>query len=90
MATFRFPGNDDGSKRDWAPLPFRPADFGLIKPAQDAQDRPRPEDILGQVPSTEEVFNAFDQVSRRMESLARSLGCLGYFDDDDDDGPRAA
>ena len=32
---------------------------------------------------------ALDDVSRRMETLARSLGCLGYFDDDDD-GPRAA
>lgn len=75
MASYRFPGNGDGSRRDWAPLPFR--------------DPPQPPDVLGQVPSTAEVLKAFEEVSRRMENLARSLGCLGYFDEDDD-GPRAA
>lgn len=89
MASFRFPGIDDESRRDWAPLPFRSASFGIIKPAPRAGDRPRPKDVLGQVPSTAEVLKAFDAVSRRMENLARSLDCLGYFDDDDD-GPRAA
>ncbi len=36
-----------------------------------------------------EVFEAFEAASRRMEDLARELGCLGYFDDGVD-GPRAA
>lgn len=89
MARFRFPGIGDGSRPDWAPLPFRPAPFGIVKPAPKASDTPPPQDVLGQVPSTAEVLRAFDDVSRRMENLARSLGCLGYFDDDDD-GPRAA
>jgi hypothetical protein len=38
---------------------------------------------------TGEVFGALDVVSRRMEDLARELGCLGFFEDDDD-RPRAA
>ncbi len=33
---------------------------------------------------------AVDAVSRRMEDLARELGCLGYFDERDDDEPTAA
>jgi hypothetical protein len=35
------------------------------------------------------VFAAFEAVSRRMKDLARELGCMGFFDDDDD-RPRAA
>ncbi len=38
--------------------------------------------------STADVLLAFEQVSRRMEDLARELGCMGFFDDDD--RPRAA
>ena len=79
MASFRFPGINDEPRRDLPPLtPITPPD-----------DLDPPADILGQVPSTEEVLKALDDVSRRMETLARSLGCLGYFDDDDE-GPRAA
>lgn len=37
-----------------------------------------------------EVLAALTQVSRRMEDLARELDCLGHFEDDDDDRPRAA
>ncbi len=36
-----------------------------------------------------DVFTALDAVSRRMEDLARELGCRGYCYDDDD-RPRAA
>lgn len=39
---------------------------------------------------TTELLNAFATVSRRIEDLARELKCLGYFDDDDQDRPRAA
>ena len=79
MASFRFTGINDEPRREKAP----------IKPVAHQGDPNRAEDILGQVPSTEAVLKALDDVSRRMETLARSLGCLGYFDDDDD-GPRAA
>lgn len=39
--------------------------------------------------TTENVLNALEDVSRRIDHLARELNCLGYFDDDDD-RPRAA
>ncbi|MHC4081796.1 MAG: hypothetical protein ACYS15_03605 [Planctomycetota bacterium] len=38
--------------------------------------------------SLSDALDALESVSRRMEDLARALGCLGYFDDDD--RPRAA
>ena len=40
-------------------------------------------------PSVADLLAAIEAVSRRMEDLARDLGCLGFFDDDDD-RPRAA
>jgi hypothetical protein len=40
--------------------------------------------------ATDEVFAAFEAVSRKMEDLARELDCFGFFDDGDDDRPRAA
>ena len=39
-------------------------------------------------PPVADLLAAFEAVSRRMEDLARELGCLGFFDDDD--RPRAA
>lgn len=46
-----------------------------------------------EVQSTDEVItnvlDAVENVSRRMNDLARQLNCLGYFDDDPDH-PRAA
>ena len=46
----------------------------------------------GQVPKvdTAGVLQAMDSVSRRIDDLATQLNCLGYFDDGDDDRPRAA
>jgi hypothetical protein len=38
--------------------------------------------------SAEQALAALDNVSRRIDDLARQLNCLGWFDDDD--GPRAA
>lgn len=38
--------------------------------------------------SSERALRAIDDVSRRIDVLARELKCLGYFDDGD--GPRAA
>ncbi|MCH8004802.1 MAG: hypothetical protein IH888_01070 [Planctomycetes bacterium] len=40
-------------------------------------------------PPVADLLAAFEAVSRRMKDLARDLGCLGFFDDDDD-RPRAA
>jgi len=85
--TIRFPGFDDRSRRELGPIPFPRPPAGLTPLWPEIPDPPR--DVIGQVPSTTEVLDALDNVSRRMESLARSLGCLGYFDDDDD-RPRAA
>ncbi|MCA9285872.1 MAG: hypothetical protein KDA22_11685 [Phycisphaerales bacterium] len=39
--------------------------------------------------SVDSTLLAMDDVSRRMEDLARQLGCLGFFGDGGD-GPRAA
>ena len=36
------------------------------------------------------ALTALYDVSRKMEDLARELNCLGYFNDDDDNRPRAA
>lgn len=40
--------------------------------------------------STDDLLNAFATVSRHIKDLARELKCLGYFDDEDHDRPRAA
>lgn len=37
----------------------------------------------------QDALDTIDQISRRIDRLASDLGCLGYFDDDDDK-PRAA
>ena len=85
--TILFPGYDDRSRPERGPLPFPKPPEGPTPLWTEIPAEPR--DVIGQVPSTTEVLAALDNVSRRMESLARSLGCLGYFDDEDD-GPRAA
>lgn len=36
------------------------------------------------------ALEAIETMSRRIDDLARELDCLGYFDDGDDDRPRAA
>jgi hypothetical protein len=43
----------------------------------------------GSAPAGDEALAIIEGMSRRMEDLARSLDCLGYFDDPDDK-PRAA
>jgi hypothetical protein len=63
------------------PIPF-PADLAAKLDQQDGEAASLRE-------SAEGVFDAIDNMSRRIEDLARELNCLGYFDDDDDD-PRAA
>ncbi|MHC5113157.1 MAG: hypothetical protein ACYTGP_01855 [Planctomycetota bacterium] len=52
--------------------------------------KPNPFVLTGLPVSTEPVRAAIEDMSRRIEDLARELNCLGFFDDDDDDRPRAA
>ncbi len=54
-----------------------------------SEQQRRPDRATGGEGPTVGVFTALNAVSRRMEDLARELGCLGYFYDDDD-RPRAA
>lgn len=71
-----------------APLAFP------LRPLRSARpNRPRAVPGHGPFPrlatTSEQVLAALDDVSRRMEVLARQLNCLGYFDDEDD-RPKAA
>ncbi len=79
MPKLRLTGTDDAAgrppQRDALQFPTPPP-----PPAEDAGDRAEERE--------HEALAALREVSRRMEDLARALGCLGYFDDDD--RPRAA
>ena len=70
------------------PIPF-PRQRATTAWGISAQQQRRPDRATGGEGSAVDVFTALDAVSRRMEDLARELGCLGYFYDDDD-RPRAA
>ena len=66
-------------------------------PGVDAAEAPGPIGLsdprfaLTCLPQTaEQIYRAIDSMSRRIDHLARELECLGYFDEPDDDGPRAA
>lgn len=78
------------AQHDDSSLPFpRDAD-------RDARDRAAKEtdsdgfDLAALPESAEQIYEAIDDMSRRIDDLARELGCLGYFKDPDDEGPRAA
>lgn len=62
------------------------------RPATDEDALRFPVELARELPrSTDDLFTAFDVMSRRINDLARELHCLGHFDtDDDDDRPRAA
>ncbi|MHC4218814.1 MAG: hypothetical protein ACYSU7_10215 [Planctomycetota bacterium] len=77
MPRLRYCGPEDGTWPEPGVMPFPQAE-----PAPDAV----PEADGDDAPS--DALEALESVSRRMEDLARALGCLGYFDDDD--RPRAA
>ncbi len=70
------------------PIPF-PRQRGTTAGEISEQQQRRPDRATGDAGPVMDVFTALDAVSRRMEDLARELGCLGYFYDDDD-RPRAA
>lgn len=42
------------------------------------------------VDSTTDTLEAMEEVCRRMDVLAKELGCLGFFSDDSPEGPKAA
>jgi hypothetical protein len=73
MPSLRYHGPDEGSGPEPEVIPFP-----RTEPAPD----PEPDEAVS------DVLDALESASRRMEDLARALGCLGYFDDDD--RPRAA
>jgi hypothetical protein len=83
---YRFPGIDDSAAQELESLPFPRLPF---RPDAERSKKPRvARDVQGRVSPPHEALDALDDVSRRMENLARALDCLGFFDDDD--GPRAA
>lgn len=73
MPSLRYHGPDEGNGPEPEVIPF---------PRTEPAPEPEPEEAVS------DVLDALESVSRRMEDLAKALGCLGYFDDDD--GPRAA
>lgn len=87
MPRLRLTGADNGSQPpDVLPFPKTATrKTGLPSQADDARASepatPDPEP---------EALAAINEVSRRMNDLARALGCPGYFDDEDDDRPTAA
>jgi len=88
VVVLRFPGIDDGSEKEWESLPF-PLPRAPHHPDTERKESPEVTgDILGRLSPPHQALDALDDVTRRMENLARTLDCLGFFDDDD--GPRAA
>ncbi|MHC4776663.1 MAG: hypothetical protein ACYTBR_15555 [Planctomycetota bacterium] len=77
MPRLRYQGPDDEIGPEPEAIPFPQAQWPPESDAEDAAD------------SVSDALQALESVSRRMKDLARALGCLGYFDDDDD-RPRAA
>lgn len=70
------------------PIPFpRQGSRGRAVTNPTAARLPGNEPSLG---SPSDVLASLATVSRRINDLARELKCLGYFDDEDDDRPRAA
>ena len=77
MPRLRYQGPDDEIGPEPEAIPFPQAQWPPEPEAADAAD------------PVSDALEALDLVSRRMKDLAKALGCLGYFDDDDD-RPRAA
>jgi hypothetical protein len=73
MPSLRYHGPEEGNGPEPDVIPF-----------PETEDAPE----AGAEEAVSEVMDALESASRRMEDLAKALGCLGYFDDDD--RPRAA
>ena len=39
---------------------------------------------------SQDILSALESMNRSIKNLARELNCLGFFDEDDDDDPKAA
>jgi hypothetical protein len=72
---------NDACFHDARPIPFPAHRARLVAHASKDQEF---------TSDTHEVLDALQTVSRRITDLARELGCLGYFDDANDERPRAA
>ena len=86
MRTTHFiPGRDEVA-HECGPIPF-PSQHPVDRVGADHQRMSSREVIPGTV---NEVMATFDSMSRRIKDLARELNCLGFFDDPNNDLPRAA
>jgi hypothetical protein len=74
----------DSEKEQSAPEPFP---FNGNHPAKEEDRSAFPLSSL--TSSAAEVYQSLENMSRRIDDLARELKCLGFFDDEDD-SPRAA
>ncbi len=63
---------------------------GDAEAAVSGECRQRPFELASLPESAGQVYEAIDNISRRIDDLARDLNCLGHFGDGDGDGPRAA
>lgn len=80
-------GEPDNQRSASEPIPF------TTDPATRDEEKPSPDrkfDLTFLPDSAEQVLEAIENMSRRIDDLARELKCLGHFDDDDDEGPKAA
>lgn len=82
----------DADQRDVSsePIPFSGEPTLSGEPTPTSSRSTLPFTLTGLPDSAEQVLDAISQMSRRISDLARELNCLGYFDDPDDDRPRAA
>ncbi|MHC4650947.1 MAG: hypothetical protein ACYTES_08830 [Planctomycetota bacterium] len=87
MPRLRFRGPDDGPGPEPGAFPFPRTQPGSDS-GREHQTAPDGSSGAPGRGSLSDALDALESVSRRMEDLARALGCLGYFDDDD--RPRAA
>lgn len=85
MPRYRAPSQRDDT--DPQSLPFHAAGHSAEMHGSSDDDWMR---ATGLPTSARQVLRSIDSLSRRIEDLARELNCLGHFDTDDDDRPRAA
>lgn len=79
MVSHRF--HDSSHEPSIAPIPF---------PRLAADQRWETKEAGIEGGDIDDMMTTLDTVSRRIHDLARELKCLGYFDDENADRPRAA
>lgn len=76
----------NAGERAWGdPIPFP---LELARRTMPSVNGQRSEQLPGLPSSADDVIDALDTMSRRIDDLARELNVFGHFDNDD--GPRAA